>query len=523
METDPPGEQHRLRLRNLRREDHAEVRSLMELVYPDIGGAWSRLVLERLAEDFPEGQLCIEDNGRLVACALTVRVDYNRFSNPHRYDDLIGERRILHAPEGDALYGLDVFVHPEYRDFRLGRRLYDARKELCYELNLRGILAGGRIVGYGEHADELSPEAYIDRVRRKELHDPILSFQLSNDFDVKRIMRGYIPEDRKSRGYATLLEWDNLYYEPAETPLVEAPKTQVRVGVVQWQMRPIDSLEGLLSQIEFFVDALSDYQSDFILFPEFFTAPLMGLSERTLPPTESVRFLATFTSRIVEAVSRLAVTYNVNVVAGSMPQLEDDVLYNVAYFCGRDGAVAEQYKLHITPNEAEYWMISGGDGLRLIETDAGRIGVLICYDVEFPELPRLLAERGMDILFVPFWTDTKNGFLRVQRCAQARAIENECYVVISGSVGNLPQVDNLDLQYAQSAVYSPSDFAFPHDAIISETTPNTEQLLLVDLDLEKLQELRAEGSVRNGRDRRRDLFTLRWTGRAPGPGPASGR
>jgi predicted amidohydrolase len=220
-------------------------------------------------------------------------------------------------------------------------------------------------------------------------------------------------------------------------------------------------------------------------------------------------------------VSHYAVSYNVNIVAGSMPVLEDDRLYNVAYLCRRNGQVDTQYKLHATPNEDAYWGIQGGDGLAVFDTDAGRIGILICYDVEFPELPRLLALQGMDILFVPFWTDTKNGFLRVQRCSQARAIENECYVVIGGSVGNLPQVDNVDLQYAQSAVYSPSDFFFPHDAIISETTPNTEQLLLVDLDLEKLQELRAEGSVRNGRDRRRDLFTLTWTGGAPGP--AAGR
>jgi predicted amidohydrolase len=107
-------------------------------------------------------------------------------------------------------------------------------------------------------------------------------------------------------------------------------------------------------------------------------------------------------------------------------------------------------------------------------TDFGKIGILICYDVEFPELGRLLADQEIQILFIPFWTDTKNGYLRVRICAQARAIENECYVAIAGSVGNLPKVDNVDIQYGQSAVFSPSDFAFPHDAIVSETTPNTD-------------------------------------------------
>ena len=92
--------------------------------------------------------------------------------------------------------------------------------------------------------------------------------------------------------------------------------------------------------------------------------------------------------------------------------------------------------------------MQGGDELKIFDTDVGKIGILVCFDVEFPELSRLLVDRGMQILFVPFLTDTKNGYLRVRRCAQARAIENECYVAISGSVGNLPKVENMDIQYS---------------------------------------------------------------------------
>jgi predicted amidohydrolase len=120
----------------------------------------------------------------------------------------------------------------------------------------------------------------------------------------------------------------------------------------------------------------------------------------------------------------------------------------------------------------------------------------------------------MEILFVPFVTDTQNGYNRVRLCSQARAIENECFVAIAGGVGNLPKVNNMDIQYAQSAVFSPSDFAFPTNAIVSEATPNTEMTVIADVNLDLLKELHANGSVRNLKDRRLDLYSLKWRKKA---------
>src|SRR5690554_3572594 len=496
-----------LQLRNLREEDYPQLKSLMDMVYADIGGAWEEHTIRKLSREFPEGQICLEDNGVVVGVALTVRVTYGRFSNPHQYDDLLGKRdTILNESEGDALYGLDVLIHPDYRGYRLGRRLYDARKELCIQLNLKAILAGGRIVNYHRYADEITASQYLERVRRREIYDPILTFQLANDFTVRRLLHKYLPEDKQSRGYATLLEWTNFLYEPAET-IISARSRNVRVGVVQWQMRAVESADELLQQVEYFVDALSSYKSDFALFPEFFNAPLMGLTDKG-QQMDAIRFLAGFTERFKREMSQMAVSYNVNIITGSMPILEHGILYNVSYLCRRDGSVEEQRKLHITPHEKRDWVIEGGDKVQVFDTDAGRVGILICYDVEFPELGRLMAEAGLEILFVPFWTDTHNAYLRVRHCAQARAIENECYVAICGSVGNLPEVESLDVQYAQSSVFSPSDFAFPHDAIMSETTPNTEMLMFSDLNLDELRYLHNEGSVTNLKDRRTDLYSV---------------
>ena len=162
----------------------------------------------------------------------------------------------------------------------------------------------------------------------------------------------------------------------------------------------------------------------------------------------------------------------------------------------------------MTPGEEKWLGMKGGNKLRTFDTDCGKIGVLICYDVEFPELSRLLAEEKMEILFVPFLTDSENGFSRVRFCAQARAIENECYVAIAGSVGNLPKVNNMDVQYAQSMVFTPCDFSFPTDGIRSKATPNTEMILVSDVDLNLLRELHNYGSVKNLKDRRKDVYNV---------------
>lgn len=291
-----------------------------------------------------------------------------------------------------------------------------------------------------------------------------------------------------------------------------APLRQVKVGCVQWQMRSFASLAAMLQKLEAQVSSLASYKCDFALFPEFFSAPLMGLKPG-LDTLKAMHELARLTPELVEAISRLAVAYEINIIAGTMPVLEQKKLFNVAFLCRRDGSIETQYKLHPTPGEVRDWAMQGGATLTTFTTDAGRIGILVCYDVEFPELARVLAAQEMDILFVPSWTDSKHGYLRVRLCAQARAIEDECYVVLGSSVGMLPEVDSLDNQYGQSAVFSPADYGFPHDAIVGETTANTEMSLVVELDLDKLQRLRNEGSVRNGKDRRDDLYQVKWKGR----------
>ncbi|WP_209330675.1 carbon-nitrogen hydrolase family protein [Lunatimonas salinarum] len=501
--------EHRLKLRNVRLSDYEDIRKIMVSIYKNQAMAWTKEEFQNQVKAFPEGQICLEDNGTVVAVAMSLIVDYAKYGDNHTYDQITGYGKFdTHDENGDTLYGTDVFVDKEYRGLRLGRRLYDARKELCENLNLRSIIAGGRIPGFSKYADQMTPRKYIELVKNKEIFDPVLSFQLANEFHVRKVITKYLPEDTDSRAYATLLEWINIYYEKEEK-LIGNKKTIVRLGLVQWKMRRFANVDDLMQQVEFFVDTISNYKSDFCLFPEFFNAPLLA-GFNNMEASEAIRNLAEYTAEILDRMRDLALSYNVNIIAGSMPEYDGKKLRNVSYLCRRDGTMEKQYKLHITPDEQAYWGLQGGNGIRVFDTDAGRIGILICYDVEFPELGRILAEKEMDILFVPFWTDTKNAFLRVSTCAKARAIENECYVAITGSVGNLPKVENMDIQHSQAAIYSPSDFSFPHDATIAEASLNTETTIVADVDLDLLTKLRKAGSVRNLEQRRLDLYSIQW-------------
>ncbi|GAA4112334.1 bifunctional GNAT family N-acetyltransferase/carbon-nitrogen hydrolase family protein [Aquimarina addita] len=489
--------------------DYQELKEAMIQAYTTMPNAyWKEDQIESLIKKFPDGQIVIKVNGQIAGCALSLILDYNQFDNSHTYREITGNYSFsTHTSDGDVLYGIDVFIKPEFRGLRLGRRLYDYRKELCEKLNLRSIAFGGRIPEYHKFSDTLSPKEYIDKVKRKEINDSVLNFQISNDFHPAKILKGYLEGDKASNEFAVLMEWDNIYYEKPSKKAATKKKI-IRLGLIQWQMRPYKNLEELLQQAEYFIDAVAGYRSDFALFPEFFNAPLMA-DDNHLSEPDAIRKLAKHTEAIIQKFSEFSISYNINIISGSMPEIKDGRLYNVGYLCKRDGTIERYEKLHVTPDEAKVWGMQGGNELKAFDTDCGKIGILICYDSEFPELSRLLANEGMDILFIPFLTDTQNGYSRVRNCSQARAIENECYVAIAGSVGNLPNVHNMDIQFAQSMVFTPCDFSFPSNGIKAEATPNTEMILIADVDIDLLRELNQFGAVKNLKDRRTDLFELK--------------
>lgn len=501
-----------IELKFLTIKDYEELKNATIQAYGSMPDSyWKLEEIGNLIEIFPEGQVLITADGEIAGCALSLIVDFDKLGEKHTYKDVTDDPNFsIHNPKGNVLYGIDVFIRPDFRGLRLGRRLYDYRKELCEELNLRSIVFGGRMPNYHLYKDKFSPKQYINRVRSKQIDDPVLNFQISNDFHPVRVLKDYLEGDKASGEFAVLMKWDNIFYEEEEKdPTPQTTKSVVRLGLIQWQMRPYDGMEDLMQQVEYFIDSVAGYRCDFALFPEFFNAPLMAEYNHMSEP-DAIRELAKHTKDIRDRMAQLSISYNINIITGSMPEIVNGKLYNVGYLCERDGCVSRFEKLHVTPDEARVWGMVNGSQLQTFDTDCGKIGILICYDVEFPELSRLLADEGMDILFVPFLTDTQNGYSRVRLCSQARAVENECYVAVAGSVGNLPKVHNMDIQYAQSAVFTPCDFAFPSNGIKAEATPNTEMILVTDVDIDLLRELHSYGAVRNLKDRRKDLYSVQW-------------
>jgi predicted amidohydrolase len=227
-----------------------------------------------------------------------------------------------------------------------------------------------------------------------------------------------------------------------------------------------------------------------------------------MSPEDSIRKLDDYRVDYINLFSRLSMEYNINIIAGTHLQVENDNLYNISYLFKRDGTYEKQYKIHITSNEAKWWGVKPGNEIKVFNTDCGKVAINVCYDVEFPEMTRIACQKGAKILFVPFSTDEKHGHLRVKICAQSRAVENQIFVATAGTIGNIPSVDNMDINYAQSGIYTPSDFAFPPDAIAGECSTNIETIVIADLDLAAIERARNTGTVLNWKDRRLDMYEV---------------
>ncbi|MBX3440669.1 MAG: carbon-nitrogen hydrolase family protein, partial [Planctomycetaceae bacterium] len=328
---------------------------------------------------------------------------------------------------------------------------------------------------------------------------------------VRGVHLGYLT-DRASLNYATLLEMPNPRFNSAKRKIagspIRRPVRKIRVCAAQYEMRAIRSWDEFSNQVEFFAVTANEYHCHFLILPELVTAQLFSMLDPQLETIEAVRALAGMYEQYLELFQRLARENGLYLIAGSHPVAVGSELRNTAHLFTPSGGVHTQEKIHVTPGERRHWGIQPGQSIKLFQTPLARIAIPICYDIEFPEYCRLLTLHGAEVLFVPFATDERKSYYRVRYCAQARAVENMIYVVLSGCVGNLPQVRSFLVNYGQTAVCTPCDVAFPKDGIAAEADPNCETVVIAELDLGTLEEQRKLGSVRPLYDRRSDLFDL---------------
>ncbi|WP_400247834.1 carbon-nitrogen hydrolase family protein [Niallia sp. JL1B1071] len=279
---------------------------------------------------------------------------------------------------------------------------------------------------------------------------------------------------------------------------------KIRVSAVQYKLENIKSFEEFAKQCEHYVRTAHEFGAEFILFPEFFTTQLLSMGDETNALT--INELPGFTEQYQDLFRSFAVQTGMHIIGGTHVIRREEKLYNVAHLFYPDGRMEEQAKLHITPTEVYEWNMEKGDSFRIFETEKGKIAILTCYDIEFPEIVRMAKAKGADVIFCPSCTDDRHGFHRVRYTCHARAIENQVYVVVTGTVGTLTNVDFMRANFGQAAVITPNDIPFPPKGILVEGELNNDMVVTADLDLSLLYEVREKGSVTTWRDRRTDLY-----------------
>ena len=503
-----------LKVRRWKKDDIPELVKCHEAIYGgyDKKDLYDLRKLEHQFHHFPEGQYLAELDGKIVGYGCTIIVQLDDDNDYYTYSEITGSGSFTtHNPSGDTLYGADIGVHPDYRGQGIAAKLYVARKKLLKRYNLRRMVAHGRIPGYREFAGKMTAETYVKKVISGELKDPALNAHLKAGFVVKKVLIDFVI-DKESMNYATWLEMPNPDFNDERRQIsstrIKKPIRRIRVCSAQYEMKRMKSWEEFTESIEFFVDTASMYHCHFLVLPELFTAQLFSTFDHNLGDLAAMQKLASLTPDFIEVMQAKAVDHGIYIIGGSTPVLRDGLLYNVAHFFTPSGKVHTQDKLHITPSEREWWGIEPGEKIRIFDTPHCRMAIVICYDIEFPELSRLLTLAGVEVIFVPFSTDERKAYNRVRSCAQARAVENYVYVVISGNVGNLPNVKSYLINYGQSAILTPSDFAFPESCVEGIADPNTETVVIAELDINILHLQREIGSVRPLYDRRDDLYSL---------------
>ena len=279
-------------------------------------------------------------------------------------------------------------------------------------------------------------------------------------------------------------------------------QTTLRVAAAQYDISHQDSQSSFEQKLEHWVEEAIGEGAELLLFPEYAAMELVSLLSGDLhqdldAQIEAMQELLPWYQSCYRTLAR---EHDVTIVAGSFPVRVDNTFHNRAFVFSRDGDVGYQDKQKMTRFENESWHISAGNSLTLFHCKGATFGICLCYDVEFPVLAREFIRQGAHILLVPSCTDGIAGFNRVQISCRARALENQCYVIQSVTVGEAPWSLAVDVNIGTAGMFSPVDRGFPDDGILASGRLNQPQWVYADLDLSAINTVRAEGQVFNYAD-----------------------
>jgi predicted amidohydrolase len=276
-----------------------------------------------------------------------------------------------------------------------------------------------------------------------------------------------------------------------------------RLAAAQYNIGFLKSWDDYSAKIARWVADAADNGAKMLLFPEYFSMELASLFPEEVYKSLSKQLseMQTLLPDFVMLFSDMAEQHGVYVVAGSFPvRMEDGSYRNRSFLFRPDGTTDHQDKLQMTRFENEHCLITGGEEIKTLDTEFGRIGINICYDSEFPMIARKQVEAGADLILVPSCTDTLAGYHRVRIGCQARALENQCYVVQSPTVGQAPWSEAVDVNIGAAAVYTPVDYGYPDNGILAIGELNQAQWVYAEIDLASIAHIRQTGQVFNYRD-----------------------
>lgn len=284
---------------------------------------------------------------------------------------------------------------------------------------------------------------------------------------------------------------------------------KIRIAAAQYSVSYFQQDTDFQAKLQYWVAEAAKQQAQLLLFPEYAAMELCSLlsSELQRDLHGQLHAMQALLPLYLDSYQQLAKQYQVTIVAGSFPQQLDNGFVNRAYVLHPDGKVDYQDKQIMTRFETEDWCIQTGEALKVIDSAIGRIAINICYDAEFPLLARQQMEQGADLLLVPSVTDTEHGYHRVRLGSQARALENQCYVVHAPLVGAAAWSPAVDINTGRAGVYTPLDRGFPADGILVQGVMNQETWIYADLNLARTRRIRDHGQVRNYHDWQQQTLT----------------